>query len=78
MPPAGGRTTTSPTWTVRTRGPVFPAGGTGDVDWTGDGSWLEKAEFEGWAILELDAADNPVEQMTAAREFVEELAATSG
>jgi sugar phosphate isomerase/epimerase len=47
--------------------------GTGNVDWPGWVRGMEKADFEGWAILELDAANNPVEQMTAAREFVEEL-----
>jgi sugar phosphate isomerase/epimerase len=47
--------------------------GTGSVDWPGWVRGMEKADFAGWAILELDAANNPVEQMTAAREFVEEL-----
>lgn len=49
--------------------------GTGDVDWKGWASGLERAGFDGWAILELDAAPNPIEDMTAAREFVENLRA---
>ncbi|MGB9112342.1 MAG: sugar phosphate isomerase/epimerase [Acidimicrobiales bacterium] len=49
--------------------------GTGDVDWTGWANGLERAGFEGWAILELDAAPNPIEDMTAAREFVVTLTA---
>jgi sugar phosphate isomerase/epimerase len=51
----------------------FRSVGTGKVDWPGWVRGLEKAGFQGWAILELDAADNPVDQMTAAREFVEGL-----
>lgn len=45
--------------------------GTGSVDWTGWVRGLEKAQFEGWAILELDAAASPVEDMKAAREFAQ-------
>lgn len=47
--------------------------GTGSVDWPGWVSGLDKTEFEGWAILELDAAANPVQDMTAAREFAQKL-----
>lgn len=47
--------------------------GTGSVDWPGWVRGLDKAEFQGWAILELDAAANPVQDMTAAREFAREL-----
>ena len=47
----------------------FKRVGTGDVDWAGWVSGLNKAQFAGWAILELDAAANPVQDMTAAREF---------
>lgn len=56
----------------------FKRVGTGDVDWTGWMGGLDKAGYEGWTILELDEAENPVEQISDARRFVEELAATSG
>ncbi|HEY7014418.1 MAG TPA: sugar phosphate isomerase/epimerase [Streptosporangiaceae bacterium] len=52
--------------------------GTGDVDWPGWVRGLDKAGFEGWAILELDAAPNPVQDMTAARKFAQDLVATTG
>ena len=42
------------------------------------GGWidgLEKAGFEGWTILELDAAADPIPDMTEARQFVEAMAA---
>jgi sugar phosphate isomerase/epimerase len=48
--------------------------GTGDVDWSGWLAAMDRAQFEGWTILELDAARDPVADMTAAREFVEGLA----
>jgi sugar phosphate isomerase/epimerase len=52
--------------------------GTGSVDWAGWMRGLDKAEFHGWIILELDAADSPVQEMLAARQFVEALPAASG
>ncbi len=52
----------------------FKRVGTGSVDWQGWAEGLVKVGFEGWAILELDAARNPVPEMTAARQFVEQLA----
>lgn len=53
----------------------FKRVGTGSVDWSGWIDGLEKAGFEGWTILELDAAEGPVEEMTAARQFVDDLVA---
>lgn len=52
----------------------FKRVGSGNVDWAGWLRGLDTAQFDGWTILELDAAANPVPDMTAAREFVESLA----
>ena len=54
----------------------FKRVGTGSVDWAGWIDGMDKAGFKGWTILELDAAGTPVQDMTEARQFVEELAAT--
>ena len=54
----------------------FKAVGTGSVDWAGWIDGLDRAGFDGWTILELDAAANPISDMTAARQFVEGLAAS--
>ncbi|HEY3773797.1 MAG TPA: sugar phosphate isomerase/epimerase [Solirubrobacteraceae bacterium] len=51
--------------------------GTGDVDWGGWLAAMDRARFEGWTILELDAARDPVTDMRAAREFVEGLVAVA-
>lgn len=51
----------------------FKRVGLGAVDWKGWVEGMDKAGFDGWTILELDAARNPVPEMTAAREFVEKL-----
>jgi sugar phosphate isomerase/epimerase len=51
----------------------FTRVGTGDVDWTGWLRGLESAGYSGWTILELDEAENPVEQIAEARRFVEGL-----
>ncbi len=50
--------------------------GTGSVDWPGWIRGMTQAGFDGWTILELDAAENPVPDMTAARKFVQDLAST--
>ncbi|MGH9029211.1 MAG: sugar phosphate isomerase/epimerase family protein [Acidimicrobiales bacterium] len=55
----------------------FKRVGTGSVDWHGWIRTLDEARFSGWAILELDDAENPVEQVTEARQFVENLAAVT-
>jgi sugar phosphate isomerase/epimerase len=52
----------------------FKRVGSGSVDWAGWLRGLNIAQFDGWTILELDAAADPVPDMTAAREFVENLA----
>jgi len=52
----------------------FKRVGTGSVDWHGWMRTLDEARFTGWTILELDDAENPVEQITEARKFVENLA----
>lgn len=51
----------------------FKRVGLGSVDWQGWVEGMDRAGFDGWTILELDAARNPVPEMTAAREFVEKL-----
>jgi sugar phosphate isomerase/epimerase len=51
--------------------PYFARVGTGQVDW---GRWirvLRNIDYQGWAILELDAASDPAAQIIAARQFVE-------
>jgi sugar phosphate isomerase/epimerase len=54
----------------------FKAVGKGNVDWAGWIAGLDKAGYDGWTILELDAAANPIPDMTEARLFVENLAAS--
>jgi sugar phosphate isomerase/epimerase len=44
--------------------------GKGEVDWKGMMRVLRDAKFQGWAILELDAASNPPATMKGAVEFV--------
>jgi sugar phosphate isomerase/epimerase len=53
----------------------FKAVGKGSVDWAGWIDGLERAGYDGWTILELDAAANPIPDMTEARQFVEDMAA---
>ncbi len=55
----------------------FKRVGTGSVDWHGWIRTLDDVRFSGWTILELDDAENPVEQVTEARRFVENLAAVT-
>lgn len=55
----------------------FKRVGTGSVDWHGWIRTLDEARFSGWTILELDDAENPIEQVTEARQFVEHLAAVT-
>lgn len=55
----------------RAHHPYFSRVGTGEVNW---GRWirlLREIGYQGWAILELDAASDPSHQIVAAREFVE-------
>jgi sugar phosphate isomerase/epimerase len=55
----------------------FKRVGMGSVDWAGWYRGLDKAAFDGWSILELDETPNPIEEMTAARQFVEALATST-
>jgi inosose dehydratase len=45
--------------------------GRGEVDWRGMIRLMREIDFKGWAIIELDAAANPPEQMREAVEFVQ-------
>ena len=48
--------------------------GLGAVDWLGWATALRDVGYEGWALLELDAAPDPGADLRAAREFVERIA----
>ena len=45
--------------------------GAGAVDWFGLARRLRDVRYEGWIVLELDRADDPVAEVVAAREFIE-------
>lgn len=51
--------------------PYFSRVGTGEVDWPSWVRTLRDLNFDGWAILELDAAADPPAQIAAAKQFVE-------
>lgn len=51
--------------------PHFARVGTGQVDWPRWVRTLRKVGYQGWAVLELDAASDPSAQIVAARKFVE-------
>lgn len=51
--------------------PYFCRLGAGRVDWPAWARLLRDTHFNGWAILELDAAADPVGDIIAGREFVE-------
>jgi inosose dehydratase len=48
----------------------FRRTGTGVVDWFGWSRLLQEIGYDGCTLLELDAVDDPVTEMTLAREFV--------
>lgn len=56
--------------------PYFRAAGKGIVDWPAFAQTLADIGYQGGILLELDAASDPVAQLTEAREFLQE--ATSG
>lgn len=51
--------------------PYFCGFGTGRVDWHAFVKLLRDARYEGWAILELDAAPDPVADIAAGKAFIE-------
>jgi sugar phosphate isomerase/epimerase len=55
----------------RSHHPFFSRIGTGEVDWAEWARTLRDIRFEGWAILELDAAADPPSQISAAKAFVD-------
>jgi sugar phosphate isomerase/epimerase len=55
----------------RSHHPYFAMVGTGEVDWISWVKTLRDIQFEGWAILELDAAPDPPAQLAIAKRFVE-------
>jgi inosose dehydratase len=52
--------------------PRFLPIGEGTVDWDGWRRMLERIDYRGWIVLELDDSPDPVEQISRARRFVEE------
>jgi len=50
--------------------PYMARVGRGEVDWRSMIRLMREIDFNGWAIIELDAATNPPGQMRDAREFV--------
>ena len=55
----------------RSHHPYFARVGSGEVDWVSWVKMLRDVRFQGWAILELDAAPDPPAQLAAAKHFVE-------
>lgn len=55
----------------RSHHPFFQRVGVGQVDWASWARMLRDTNFEGWAIIELDAAPNPPKTMAAAKHFVD-------
>jgi sugar phosphate isomerase/epimerase len=51
--------------------PYFCGFGVGRVDWHAWVKLLRDMRFQGWAILELDAAPNPIEDIAAGKAFIE-------
>jgi inosose dehydratase len=49
----------------------FRRTGTGVVDWFGWSRLLREIRYDGCTLLELDAVEDPIGEMTAARDFVE-------
>lgn len=50
---------------------TFRRVGAGAVDWFGWARRLRDMHYAGWSILEIDEVPNPIEEVRAAREFVE-------
>jgi sugar phosphate isomerase/epimerase len=55
----------------RSHHPYFAMVGKGEVDWVSWVKTLRNVNFRGWAILELDAAPDPLAQLAVAKRFVE-------
>lgn len=53
------------------QGSYFRRTGTGVVDWFAWSRLLQEIRYDGCTLLELDAVEDPIGEMTAAREFVE-------
>ena len=49
----------------------FAAVGTGVVDWPAWLRLLRDLQYRGWAVLELDAAPNPLEDLKQIKQYVE-------
>jgi inosose dehydratase len=58
-----------------TRRGVFAALGKGTVDLTRVVGALNEAKYQGWIVVEQDAAANPLQDSIASREFLESVAA---
>ena len=55
----------------RSHHPFFARVGTGEVDWPAWTRMLRDTGYQGWAIIELDAAANPPETIRAAKAYVD-------
>ena len=50
--------------------------GAGTIDWFALARRLHDVRYKGWIVLEIDRVDNPIDEVVAAREFIETSLAT--